>query len=98
MARGMINEKITSISKNMLGYEISQKELRLMPYILDCLLNNKNIDTKCINQEEEKIISNWQNMNFIKNPTINLSVSKEFYNAMFEIVAIGYVDNVGRFH
>lgn len=41
--RGMLTEEITQKSEMLLGYAISKKELRLMPYLIYCLTNNQNM-------------------------------------------------------
>ena len=42
MSRGMITESVLDIAKETLGKEISQKELRLMPYIFTCAIDGQN--------------------------------------------------------
>ena len=39
MSRGMITDEIKQKSIELLGYEVSQQELRLIPYVMYCLVN-----------------------------------------------------------
>lgn len=57
MSRGILTEDIKQISKKFLGREISQKELRLYPYIQFCLMNDRRLDPRRVDQEEREILS-----------------------------------------
>lgn len=55
MTRGALTPKIQEKAIQFLGREISVRELRLMPYVLNCLLNNDDIKLVRINANEETI-------------------------------------------
>jgi len=94
--RGMLTEEITQKSEMLLGYAISKKELRLMPYLIYCLTNNQNIDPSNIDAEERAILSKWREHGFIESPSSNLAVTKSFYDAANELIFLGYVLTTGR--
>ncbi|WP_107854459.1 hypothetical protein [Neisseria elongata] len=94
--RGMLTEEITQKSEMLLGYAISKKELRLMPYLIYCLTNNQNIDPSNIDAEERAILSKWHEHGFIESPSSNLAVTKSFYDAANELIFLGYVLTTGR--
>jgi len=94
--RGMLTEEITRKSEMLLGYAISTKELRLMPYLIYCLTNNQNIDRSNIDAEERAILSKWREHGFIESPSSNLAVTKSFYDAANELIFLGYVRTTGR--
>lgn len=94
--RGMLTEEITRKSELLLGYAISQKELRLMPYLIYCLTNNQNIERNNIDTEERTILSKWREHGFIDSPSSNLTVTKTFYDAANELIFLGYILTTGR--
>ena len=66
MSRGMLTEEIKAKSSELFGYEISQLELRLMPYVQYCVLNNKDVDARKVNGDERLVLAKWTNLGFIK--------------------------------
>lgn len=91
MGRGMLTDEIKQKSVELLGYEITQRELRLMPYLIFCVTNDQNIEISKVNNEERKILMAWQEKGFVEAPSSNLAISKEFYEAANELIFIGYV-------
>jgi len=89
--RGIITDKIKEKSLELIGYEITQKELRLLPYIDYLLKNSKGLDRRRITDEEITIINSWESMGFI---IIGLKIKckKNFYDFMQEILWMGYVE------
>ncbi|PHQ89530.1 MAG: hypothetical protein COB42_06815 [Sulfurimonas sp.] len=92
MSRGRLTEEVTKRAKELLGREISLRELRLMPYIDFILKNGQKIPFNKISEEEKKIIERWEEEGFIKMDGISISVTEKFYNAMSSILWIAYVD------
>ena len=94
--RGMLTDEIKQKSQELLGYEITQKELRLMPYVMYCVLNDVNLNRKNVDRVEMDILTNWKDKWFIKSPFTGLKVSKDFYDKANELLWIGYVVAVER--
>lgn len=90
--RGMLTERIKEKSKELLGYEISQKELRLMPYIIHVMMNEQKLDPEKIDQEERKIMADWREKQWVEGGASGLNVSHYFWTSICEIVMLGYVD------
>lgn len=90
--RGQLTERIKQKSVELLGYEIEQRELRLMPYIQYEMVNNHRIDPNKINAEERKILSKWRTAGHIEGGASGLGITKEFWNIVNEIIFLGYVD------
>jgi hypothetical protein len=90
--RGMLTERIKKRSKELLGYEIDTRELRLMPYVLTVMMNEQKIDVRRINQEEREILSKWRNAGHVEGGASGMGITKEFYNILCELVFLGYVD------
>ncbi len=93
--RGQLTDRIKERSKELLGYEINVKELRLMPYLLDIMMNNQRIDPSRINQEEREIFSKWRENGHIEGGASGTQITEEFWNIVCEIVRLGYVDLSG---
>ena len=96
MKRGMITDEIKQKSIELLGYEVSQQELRLIPYVMYCLVNDDNIDMRKVNNAEREILMKWKEKGFIDSPSSDLAMSKEFYDAANQFIFIGYVKAIGR--
>ncbi len=89
--RGVINNHTQEISKKMIGREINQKELRLLPYIQYTLMNSHHLDIAKINQEEREILSKWRKEGFMEGGASEMSITKEFWDFMNEVLFYSYV-------
>ncbi|WP_033749702.1 hypothetical protein [Pantoea sp. NGS-ED-1003] len=89
--RGQLTEKIKAVASELLGKEITQAEIRLMPYVQHCLMNGQVIDPNRINSAEREILSDWRKLGFIEGGASGLGVTKEFWDAISDILWLGYV-------
>ena len=89
--RGMLTEKIKLRSLELLGYEIDTTELRLMPYIIDIMMNDQEIDPDKINAAERKILKRWRIDGHIVFSD-KMWISRKFWDTICELVFLGYVD------
>lgn len=96
MSRGMLTEEIENKSNELFGYKFNQRELRLLPYVQYCVLNNTNISPDKVNGEERLILQKWTQLGFLKSPSTELQISKEFWDGMNEILWLGYVEGAER--
>ena len=94
MARGMLTNEIKAKAKELLGIEITVRELRLLPYLQHCLLNGHIIDIRKVNRDELETITKWQNAGHITGTLPMFSVTKQFWDAMCEIIWLSYADEV----
>ena len=90
--RGSLTQRIIDKSKELLGYEISVRELRLMPYIQYVMTNEQRIDPNHISPEEREVLSKWRKAGYIDGGASGLSITKEFWDNICEIIFLGYVD------
>ena len=90
--RGQLTDRIKEKSKELLGYEITQIELRLMPYIQYQMTNEQKINPNNINTDEKKILQKWRNNQHIDGGASGLKISKHFWDIICEILFLGYVD------
>ena len=90
--RGNLTSRIRAKSKELLGYEITQIELRLMPYILTVMMNEQKIQIRHCNQDDREIMQKWREAGHIEGGASGLQITEEFWNILCEIVRLGYVD------
>lgn len=90
--RGQLTEEINQIAVSMINRKITVRELRLIPYIQNVMVNNQKIDPNKISSEERKILSKWREEKFIEGGASGLGITKDFWNFMCEILFAGYVD------
>lgn len=89
--RGFLTQEI--IDK----YNFSQKELRLMPYIQYCCINNEHIDPRKINSEEREIINNWKSNGFISGGILDvICISREFWDIIHDCLWYSYANQLEK--
>lgn len=68
-------------------------ELRLIPYLQYCLVNDQNIDPNKVNQDERLILSKWRNRGYFSGGASNFTLlDKRFWDFMSSILFYAYVD------
>ena len=90
--RGQLTERIKKKSLELLGYEMDQTELCLMPYIQYVMVNSQRIDSNRINVEEKAVLSKWRKAKHIEGGASGLAITPEFWNIICAIIMLGYVD------
>ncbi|HFW3088943.1 TPA: hypothetical protein ACIBE3_002490 [Salmonella enterica subsp. enterica serovar Reading] len=88
--RGQMTPEIERKSRELLGYVISQQELRLMPYVHYCAMNDGYINQHQVSAQERDILRQWDARGF-GGFGPNLSIEKFFWNAISELLWLGYV-------
>jgi len=88
----MLTQRIIEKSVELFGYAITQKELRLLVYVLYEAVNNKRVDKT--NDEEKEILSAWVDKGYLLVTGLGnlLSISEDFFNKGNQLVYLGYVD------
>ena len=93
MGRGIITKEIKIKAEQLLGVrDLSQKELRLMPYIQYLMMNGQRIDPAKISSSERDILSRWREKGWIEGGAAGMGITKEFWDAINEILWMGYVN------
>ncbi len=90
MARGILTNEVLRVSKVRLGYEITVRQLRLLPYIQYCMVNGEPMKRRSLNVEELSILENWVDEGLMKSSSGIPHVSNKFYRAICEILLVGY--------
>lgn len=90
--RGQLTKQIEELSEKLLGYSITQTELRLMPYFQYLATNNKDVSPSSISPRERKVISEWRKKGWVADVSTDLTLSKEFWDAINQLLWLAYVD------
>ena len=102
--RGQLTDRIKAKSIELLGYEISQTELRLMTYAQYTLVNDQRLKPQHISEDEREVLSKWVNKGFVvegisvrkgrpaMSEGVKFKVTKQFWDYMLEIIWLGYVE------
>ena len=94
--RGEMTQEVQEAAIKHLKLEVhkdafSTTELRLIPYVQYVLMNERVIVSNRVNQEEIDIIEKWKKKGWImEGENEKISVTKEFWDAMSEILWIAY--------
>ena len=62
-----------------------------MVYVQYVMCNEQRIDPGRINQKERKVLSVWRDKKYIEGGASGLAITKEFWDAICELVWLGYV-------
>jgi len=91
MARGQLTDAIQKLARGFLHREITIRELRLYPYLDYVMKNEQKLEPAHINQEEREILRVLKNENHIEGGATGLSMTKEFYDYINQILWFSYV-------
>jgi len=89
--RGAITKEIRDRSEELLGYDIGATELRLMAYVQYVMVNHQYLERQKLGTDDRIILARWREMGHIEGGTGGLSITKKFWDAMCEILWMGYV-------
>jgi hypothetical protein len=90
--RGQLNDEVQDIAEKRLGRPLTCiAELRLLPYLDYLMKNQQKIDPRKINTEEREILRGLKKEGHIEGGAVGLKMTKEFYDAIQEILWQAYV-------
>lgn len=88
----MVTREVRDLARRILSIEdISTAELRLMPYVQHVMMNEQRIKPALINAEDRGILQEWRDRGWIEGGVSGLAVTREFWDAMHEILWVAYV-------
>lgn len=90
--RGVLTTRVKNKAKELLGYEITVTELRLMPYIQYTMMNNQRLSLAHINRDDREILHKWREAGHIEGGMSGLRITKDFWDKINEILFLAYVD------
>lgn len=94
--RGKLTNEIQGLAKDFLGREITTRELRLYPYLDYLMKNEQQIDPRRVNREERDVLQKLREEKHIEGGASGLSMTKEFYDYINQVLWFGYVVNSYR--
>ena len=89
--RGQLNEKCQELAREFLNREITTTELRLYPYLDYLMKNEQKIDPRRVNQADRDVLSILRKEEHIEGGASGLSMTKEFYDYINQVLWYGYV-------
>lgn len=92
MGRGKLTDKVNQCAIATLGRPITQRELRLMPYVQHVMLNEQRLDPRKVSVAERDILKDWHDEGWIEGGAAGMAMSKVFWDALCEILWLAYVD------
>lgn len=92
--RGELTKRVQKKAVKLLGREITEQELRFMPYLQYCMMNEQRFERAKIYPEEREIIDDWNREGWIKGKVgdYKIAIDKKFWKKLNEIMYIAYVD------
>lgn len=89
--RGGLTDKIQELAKEYLGREITQKELRLYPFIDYCIKNGGYMDRQKLDSEELDILHSYKKSDLHRDCGY-VWVSRAFYDYMQKVLWESYIE------
>ena len=97
--RGQLNSTVQDIAEKHLGRPLKSKtELRLLPYLDYLMKNEQKIDPRKINAEDRELLKGLKEEGHIEGGMCGLSMTKEFYDAIQQILWQAYVVQGAAYH
>lgn len=93
MSRGKLTDKVKEVMQKE-GFEGTVRELRLLPYIMVRLLDNRNLDPSVISSEEREILCKWKEEGKLSGITSNFGVTEDFLDKMIKVLKVGYLEDM----
>lgn len=91
--RGQLTDKIQELARSFLDREITTRELRLYPYLDYVMKNEQKIEPNRVNREDRDVLQKLREENHIEGGASGLSMTKEFYDYINQVLWLGYVVN-----
>jgi len=90
--RGQLTEEVQNIAIKELKRPLNSiAELRLLPYLDYVMKNNMKLNPFKLNEEDRQVLSDLKKEGHIKGGINGLLMTKEFYDAIQQILWQGYV-------
>lgn len=93
--RGALTPVISDKAREVMEREITIHELRLMPYIQYVMMNEQEIDIRKLNEDDRQVLSQWREEGHVEGGASGLAITKQFWDAMNEILWLAYVAHEG---
>ena len=71
---------------------MTREELRLMAYVQYVMMNAQKLDPAKVSQEERDVLAKWREKEYMEGGASGMAITKDFWDAMCELLFLGYVD------
>lgn len=91
--RGQLTKAVQAKANELMGRDITQVELRLIPYIHYATINARYVDHRKLNDGERTLLEKWGDEGRLQivGDTI-VHAAKEFFDTMGELMWLAYAD------
>lgn len=89
--RGELTPAIKKQMQEFFERDVTQRELRLLPYIQYTMMNTRKLDPRHINGEEREVLQKWREAGHIEGGASGLAITRDFWNFMNVILFQAYV-------
>ena len=88
-----MTDELAKKGESILGHPMTATELRLIPYVHYCAVNQQSIDRSRTNQEEHEILRGWTDRGLCRCFPFNVEVapSNNFWQFMCDVLFDAYV-------
>ena len=90
--RGQLTPRIQVKAQELMGREITQNELRMMPYLSYTMQNSQKLDPLKMNSSDRKIWTLWRKAKYVTGGITGVQITPEFWRIIHKIIMLGYVD------
>lgn len=93
--RGQLTNRVKIKAKELLGYNIDQTELRLMPYFNYVMINSQHMESNKLNINDRAILSKWRKAGHITggvSESVLMTCTPDFWANINELLYLAYVD------
>lgn len=91
VGRGLLTTDINKVAVMMIGREITQTELHLIPYVHYVMVNDRKLKIPLIRDGEREILRQWKEQGHIEGGASGLAITKQWWDFMCEVIFLGYV-------
>lgn len=99
MPRGQLTRAVADKSRELIGREVTLTELRLIPYVQYCMLNEGYLEPRQINRDEREVLSQWREEGHLlaggASKSVRLETTKAFWDFMNEMLWLAYAQPEG---
>lgn len=91
--RGTLTDAGRDGANAVLGHNLTGHELRLMPYLIHCAMDQQPVERGKVNMDEKEILKDWTARGLCRCYPFSVPVAatKEFWRLMADAVFEGYV-------
>lgn len=83
--RGAMNDELAKKHEGFLGHPLTLTEIRLIPYIQYCAVNQQRADRSRMNADERKLLNEWEQASYlVRFPYI--VPTREFWQFMSDVL------------